>query len=171
MSRVVTVVCTGNLCRSPMAEAFLRVHLRRRGVDDVRVVSAGTYGLEGHPPMPEAVEAVEEVLRRDDEHEAHEQARAVAAHRSRPLDFPLAERSALILCAAEEHARCIRRWWPELPAAKVRLFNEPIADEAPVDVGDPLGRGREVFVRTARVVERAMAAWADALARQTPGPV
>ncbi|USI88754.1 low molecular weight protein-tyrosine-phosphatase [Rhodococcus pyridinivorans] len=41
----VTFVCTGNICRSPMAEKIFAEHLRREGLDErVRVSSAGTHG-------------------------------------------------------------------------------------------------------------------------------
>lgn len=41
----VTFVCTGNICRSPMAEKIFAEHVRRNGLDDrVRVTSAGTHG-------------------------------------------------------------------------------------------------------------------------------
>jgi protein-tyrosine phosphatase len=40
-------VCTGNICRSPMAEAMLRHLLAERGVDGVTVSSSGTWGLDG----------------------------------------------------------------------------------------------------------------------------
>ncbi|WP_430335649.1 low molecular weight protein-tyrosine-phosphatase [Rhodococcus sp. ACT016] len=41
----VTFVCTGNICRSPMAERIFAEHVRRAGLDDrVRVTSAGTHG-------------------------------------------------------------------------------------------------------------------------------
>jgi protein-tyrosine phosphatase len=42
-------VCTGNTCRSPMAEALLREALATRGVDQVTVSSAGTGAWEGAP--------------------------------------------------------------------------------------------------------------------------
>ena len=41
--RTVTTICTGNICRSPMAEAFLGAHLAELGVHDVLVQSAGTH--------------------------------------------------------------------------------------------------------------------------------
>jgi protein-tyrosine-phosphatase len=42
-------VCTGNICRSPMAEALMRQALHARGRDDVEVCSAGTSAAEGSP--------------------------------------------------------------------------------------------------------------------------
>lgn len=40
-------VCTGNICRSPMAEGLLKLMLEKRGIHGVQVESAGTTGLEG----------------------------------------------------------------------------------------------------------------------------
>jgi len=49
-------VCTGNTCRSPMAEGILRRRLRERGVEGVTVESAGTFALDGCPASDLAVE-------------------------------------------------------------------------------------------------------------------
>ena len=48
-------VCTGNTCRSPMAEALLREALAARGIDSVTVASAGTGAWEGAPASEGAV--------------------------------------------------------------------------------------------------------------------
>ncbi|MGW5571787.1 low molecular weight protein-tyrosine-phosphatase [Nocardia thailandica] len=58
----VTFICTGNICRSPMAERIFDAHLRRAGLSDrVRVSSAGTGAWHiGHP----ADERTDAVLRR-----------------------------------------------------------------------------------------------------------
>lgn len=51
----VIAVCTGNICRSPMAELMLRAALEREGLDDLVVDSAGTTGYEaGRPIDPRA---------------------------------------------------------------------------------------------------------------------
>lgn len=47
-------VCTGNICRSPMAEHLMRAGLATRGIRGVEVSSAGTHGLEGHPVQEHA---------------------------------------------------------------------------------------------------------------------
>lgn len=49
----VLVVCTGNVCRSPLTERLLRAGLAGRGVDDVEVHSAGTGALVGHTMTPQ----------------------------------------------------------------------------------------------------------------------
>src|SRR4051794_7273086 len=48
-------VCTGNTCRSPMAEAIARAELERRGWSNVRVASAGLAAAAGEPATREAV--------------------------------------------------------------------------------------------------------------------
>ncbi len=153
--RLVTVICSGNICRSPMGEAFLRSHLAERGLDHIEVCSAGTHALVGHAAMGEAQRAVESI--RGD----------ASRHVAQLLDIGLARRSDLILCATGEHRRHILEYWPEFDG-RVRLFNDPIAGDAPVDVDDPYGWDQEVFHLAARVIDRSMEAWADDLGRRWP---
>jgi protein-tyrosine phosphatase len=53
----ILVVCTGNICRSPIAEGFLRHLLGSRGAAAIDVSSAGTSGWDGAPATDEAVQA------------------------------------------------------------------------------------------------------------------
>ncbi|REJ08086.1 low molecular weight phosphatase family protein [Microbacterium bovistercoris] len=87
----ILTVCTGNICRSPLAEVLLSTRLSDLGV---RVHSAGTYALVGHG-MP--LEAQQVALARS--------ARAVdvAAHRARYLREPLILESDLVLTMTQEH--------------------------------------------------------------------
>lgn len=52
----ILIVCTGNICRSPMAEAMLRHFLEDRGVTGVSVSSSGTWGLDGEAATLTGVE-------------------------------------------------------------------------------------------------------------------
>jgi len=92
----ILVVCTGNICRSPMAEGFLRDALGRRlgeGAPDVS--SAGTAGWEGSPAMPESVDA------------AGEFDVDISGHRGRRLTIEMARGADLLLCMATEHRDAI----------------------------------------------------------------
>jgi protein-tyrosine phosphatase len=88
----ILVVCTGNICRSPIAEGILRDELRRRlGEDAPEVISAGVSGWEGSPATPEAVEA------------ANERGTDISGHIARRLTRGHVERADLILTMAGEH--------------------------------------------------------------------
>ncbi len=152
--RSVITVCSGNICRSPMASAFLRVHLADRGFSNVEVISAGTHALVGRPAMREARSAVAGIRGEAESHEA------------RQLDIGMASDASMILCATTAHRRHILSWWPDLPPEKVRLFNDTIRGSAPLDVDDPYGWDQEVFNLAARVIDRAMESWADVLSTQ-----
>ena len=100
----VLVVCTGNICRSPMAEGFLRELLRLRsnaagdetdqdpGHDEpITVSSAGTMGWDGSPATPEANEA------------AAEREADISGHRARRLMAHHVEQADLVLGMTAEH--------------------------------------------------------------------
>lgn len=88
----ILVICTGNICRSPMAEGLLRSVLDRRFAKAAPAVSsAGTIAQKGADPMPESVEA------------ARELGVDIAEHRGRRLTVRMAEEADLLLCMAIEH--------------------------------------------------------------------
>jgi protein-tyrosine phosphatase len=103
----ILVVCTGNICRSPIAEGFLRQQLALRGIDDVAVESAGISGWDGAPATPEAVDALME--RQLD----------IRAHEARRLNRRMVEDADLVLAMAAEHREAVGRI---APAAAGRTF-------------------------------------------------
>jgi protein-tyrosine phosphatase len=176
----ILVVCTGNVCRSPMAEGFLRAALVERLGDDAPVVrSAGTAGWEGAGATNEAIEA------------SAERGVDIAAHRARMLDLALVREADLVLCMAAEHRRAVASLDPGAGertftiAELVRLLEahgtdgtvpERIAaaaasrngfhDDDP-DVRDPLGDPIEGYREVAGELVDLTGRLADALARRT----
>ncbi len=98
----ILVVCTGNICRSPLAEGFLRAELASRFGSTAPVVSsAGTSGWEGSGAMPESVEAAAE---RDVD---------LSAHVSRALTAGRILEADLILGMAGQHRGAVSDDFPE----------------------------------------------------------
>jgi protein-tyrosine phosphatase len=98
----ILVVCTGNVCRSPMAEGFLRAALEERLRDAApAVTSAGTAGWEGAGAMDESIRA------------AAERGVDIRGHLARSVSAGQVEDADLILCMAADHRDAIVRAWPE----------------------------------------------------------
>jgi protein-tyrosine phosphatase len=88
----ILVVCTGNVCRSPIAEGYLRSELAARfGTEAPTVASAGTAGWEGSPADPGSVAAAA----------AH--GVDISSHRGRRLVMEHLDDAALIVAMASEH--------------------------------------------------------------------
>jgi protein-tyrosine-phosphatase len=84
-------VCTGNTCRSPLAEAILRQALTARGVADITVGSAGTGAWDG-APVSEGAYLV-----------ALERGLDLSGHRARLLTGELIEDASVILTMSRHH--------------------------------------------------------------------
>jgi protein-tyrosine phosphatase len=99
----ILIVCTGNVCRSPMAEGFLRAALvERLGAAAPVVSSAGTAGWDGSGAMEESIRT------------AQERGVDIRAHQARKLHGAMLEDADLIVCMAAEHREAIVGAMPDL---------------------------------------------------------
>jgi len=138
-------VCTGNTCRSPMAEALAKMLLAERmgtrpaalKKAGVAVTSAGAFTFGSTPASPQAVEAVR-ALGAD-----------LGGHRSRKLTNELIREADLIFCMSRSHVADITRQVSGT-AGKTFLL------DASGEVGDPIGAGADVYLRTARRIEASL---------------
>jgi protein-tyrosine phosphatase len=84
-------VCTGNICRSPMAAALLRHHLDARGCGDVEVGSAGTWAEQGFPASSGAQDVMRTI------------GIDISGHRSQPLETHLLDAADLVIVMTSVH--------------------------------------------------------------------
>ena len=96
MSLKVIMVCTGNTCRSPMAECLLKARLERLGIGGIEVRSAGLYAMDGAPASLGARRA----MRR--------RGLSLEGHAARTFD-PEEARGALIVGMTQSHVDSIRQ--------------------------------------------------------------
>ncbi|MGE0441484.1 MAG: low molecular weight protein arginine phosphatase [Gemmatimonadales bacterium] len=143
MTRVL-FVCTGNTCRSPMAEAMLRRGLETAGKPDVAVASAGTGAWEGAP-------ASEGSYLVSLEHDLD-----LSAHRARLLTRAVVDEADLILTMSRTHLARVR----ELGGgARAHLLGEYAGlSGAGADITDPFGGDLEDYRATFRAIAALMPA-------------
>ncbi|MFI6563976.1 low molecular weight protein-tyrosine-phosphatase [Streptomyces sp. NPDC050534] len=146
MSYRVCFVCTGNICRSPMAESVFRARVAEAGLDGrVEVDSAGTGGWhEGDGADPRTVSVLEE--------SGYE-----TGHRARRFEPSWFARLDLVVALDSGHLKALRRLAPtQEDAAKVRLLRsyDPAAGDD-LDVPDPYYGGLDGFEECLEMVEAA----------------
>ncbi len=131
LERHVLFVCTGNTCRSPMAEAIARSLVHAQPGSLTRVWSAGTSAISGEPGTSEAAEALAAM------------GITLGAHRSRALTKQMIAESDVVYAMTASHRRAILALDPAAEA-KVQIL-----DPSGADIPDPIGGPLELYRKTA----------------------
>ncbi len=150
MTQHVLFVCTGNICRSPLAAALLERALQERGLD-VKVTSAGT-GAWDSAPASEGAYLV-----------GLERGLDLSGHRARLLTRELVEQSDLILTMARHHRARVDELGGE---GRVFVLGE-YANRGGDEVSDPFGGDLDVYRDTCQELEALTAAVAERLAAES----
>ncbi len=143
MFQHILVVCTGNICRSPVAAAMLRQRLPGRDIS-----SAGLGALVGSDVEPRA-----RALAEADGVE-------VGTHKARQLDTDLLSQADLILVMSDGQRREIGKQWPEMLGKTLR-FGQWLDGGEGRDIPDPYRKSSEVFEHVHRLLAQASETWAS----------
>ncbi len=123
-------VCSGNICRSPMAAEYMRHRAAREQLMSVAIDSAGLLDIEGAPASREAIQVLREA------------SIDLSAHRSRGFREVDARASDLVVVMTPEHLREIAERFPSAVARTrlLRAFEDgPEPSENPPALADPIG--------------------------------
>jgi glycine hydroxymethyltransferase len=139
----VLFVCTGNICRSPIAEGLFRRLTGNR--KDIEVASAGVHAVRGQPPSLYAVEV------------CAAEGTDISALRSQPLTGALVDQATHIFAMTGAHLETIQTLFPQSAEKTflLREFEEP-GTTVWRDLPDPIGLGREVYEDCARIIKNAL---------------
>src|SRR5215831_8013793 len=142
--KTILFICTGNVCRSPMAEGILRQAVQGRG--NYRVMSAGLGAMEGQPPSPYAVQAVREL------------GIDIANQRSRMLTAELVHQADFIFGMTHSHIDTVILLYPQAAEKTflLREFDETL-DFFDKDISDPIGGSYEVYLNCRDQIEQGIA--------------
>ena len=144
MIRHILVVCVGNICRSPMAEALLRNALR--GQEEILVESAGLGALVGEPASEYAVVLMKE------------RGIDISSHRAQQLTPELVGKTDLILVMESRHKKAIES---DDPATRGKVFR--LGEWQDLEIPDPYRHPRDAFEAALAMIDKGVADWVERL--------
>ena len=142
MFNSILVVCTGNICRSPLGERYLRAALPEKKID-----SAGTGALVGYQADPTAIKI------------ALEHDISLEGHIAKQFTSTMSRHYDLILVMEKYHIEKIGRIAPEA-RGKTMLFGHLLKQR---EIPDPYKKSEEAFASVYQLIEQAGMRWVDKL--------
>lgn len=141
-------VCSGNICRSPMAAGFAKHKAAERGVD-VAVLSCGTLGLQGHAAAQLGQVAMEEV------------GIDISEHYSQGVQAAILNVADHVFVMAPRHEAFLLQHVPGVGSKLVRTWE--LVDDGLTQIDDPVGQDLAAFRTCRDLLDRCMDAWFDRL--------
>ena len=154
MSYNILMVCTGNICRSPMAEVMLREKLEPDLKDIVNISSAGVNAINNNRATERAVEAM------------YEKGLDLSNHKARFLTIDLLKDSDLVIVMEKVHLRLIQNLYRS-EKNKTFLLSTFCPDKKKFDIPDPYGSSMKVYRKSATLIERCLDGVIDFVRDQT----
>lgn len=126
-------VCTGNTCRSPMAEGIFKKILADKGITDIECSSAGIFAMTGDEVTPNSVKACERF------------GVDISTHRARRITEYILDEADKFVCMTQEHAASLSMF---VPQEKIIVLGGGIPD--------PFGGDLETYIRCANMIKNAL---------------